>query len=188
MYERFTNHTPHSFVTLSSTTKLGLGLPNKVMSTCELSKLELDETKKEQWARVFLVGFSSSLVRVLWVRLKRNKPGNCVIVSSMGCFIVQLTPMARFLSSKVTSVVKLLMSAFGYFRLNFASAFAFASCERFSVSGVADILQNPSGIIYTKWLCSQSMRPQSTYCEVWAPNCKTFLYQASVELFWQFLG
>ena len=90
LYERFTNHIPHSFVTLSSTTKLGLGLPNKVMSTCELSKLELDETKKEQWARVFLVGFSSSLVRVLWVRLKRNKPGNRVIVSSMGCFIVQL--------------------------------------------------------------------------------------------------
>ena len=90
LYERFTNHTPHSFVTLSSTTNLRLGLPNKVMSTCELSKLELDETKKEQWARVFLVGFSSSLVRVLWVRLKRNKPGNRVLVSSMGCFIVQL--------------------------------------------------------------------------------------------------
>ena len=90
LYERFTNHTPNSFVTLSSTTNLRLGLPNKVMSTCELSKLELDETKKEQWARVFLVGFSSSLVRVLWVRLKRNKPGNRVIVSSMGCFIVQL--------------------------------------------------------------------------------------------------
>ena len=46
LYERFTNPTPHSFVTLSSTTKLGLGLPNKVMSTCELSKLGLDETKK----------------------------------------------------------------------------------------------------------------------------------------------
>ena len=47
MYDRFTNPTPHSFVRLSSTTKLGLGLPNKVMSTCELSKLGLDETKKE---------------------------------------------------------------------------------------------------------------------------------------------
>ena len=97
LYERFTNHTPHSFVTLSSTTKLGLGLPNKVMSTCELSKLELDETKKGQWARVFLVGFSSSLVRVLWVRLKPNKPGNRVIVSSMGCFIVQLRMYPQFL-------------------------------------------------------------------------------------------
>ena len=30
MYERFTDPTPHSFVTFSSTTKLGLGLPNKV--------------------------------------------------------------------------------------------------------------------------------------------------------------
>ena len=48
MYERFTNPTPHSFVTLSSTTKLGLGLPNKVISTSVLSKLELDESKKEQ--------------------------------------------------------------------------------------------------------------------------------------------
>ena len=47
MYERFTNPTPHSFVTLSSTTKLGLGLPNKVMSTCELSKLEGDRTRKK---------------------------------------------------------------------------------------------------------------------------------------------
>ena len=47
VYERFTNPTPHSFVTLSSTTKFGLGLPNKVMSTCELSKLGLDETKKK---------------------------------------------------------------------------------------------------------------------------------------------
>ena len=44
VYESFTNPTPHSFVTLSSTTKLGLGLPNKVMSTCVLSKLELDES------------------------------------------------------------------------------------------------------------------------------------------------
>ena len=92
LYERFTNPTTHSCVTLSSTTKLGLALPNKVMSTCELSKLGLDETKKEQWARVFPSRFfSSRLVRVLWVRLKRNKPGNRVIVSSMGCFIVQLT-------------------------------------------------------------------------------------------------
>ena len=40
--------TPHSFVTLISTTKLGLGLPSKVMSTCVLRKLELDETEKEQ--------------------------------------------------------------------------------------------------------------------------------------------
>ena len=42
LYESFTNPTPHSFVTLSSTTILGLGLPNKVMSTCVLSKRELD--------------------------------------------------------------------------------------------------------------------------------------------------
>ena len=47
MYERFTNPTRHSFVTLSSTTKFELGLPNKVISTCELSKLGLDETKKK---------------------------------------------------------------------------------------------------------------------------------------------
>ena len=32
-------------------------LPNKAMSTCELSKLGLDETRKEQWARVFPRGF-----------------------------------------------------------------------------------------------------------------------------------
>ena len=44
VYESFTNPTPHSFVTLTSTTKLGLGLPNKVMSTCVLSKRELDES------------------------------------------------------------------------------------------------------------------------------------------------
>ena len=48
LYERFTNPIPHSFATLSSTTKLGLGLSNKVMSTCELSKLGLDETRKVQ--------------------------------------------------------------------------------------------------------------------------------------------
>ena len=53
VYERFTNPTRHSFVTLSSTTKLGLGLPNKVMSTCELSKLGLDETKKKYSEREF---------------------------------------------------------------------------------------------------------------------------------------
>ena len=90
MCKRFTNPIPHSFVTLSSTTKLRLGLPNKVMSTCELSKLGLDETRKGEWAQVSFEVFSSSLVRVLWVRLKWNKPGNRVIVSSMGCFIVQL--------------------------------------------------------------------------------------------------
>ena len=44
VYESFTNPTLHSFVTMSSTTKLGLGLPNKVTSTCMLSKLELDES------------------------------------------------------------------------------------------------------------------------------------------------
>ena len=57
MYERFTNPTPHGFVTLNSTAKLGLGLPNKVMSTCVLNKLELDESKKVYRARVFLGGF-----------------------------------------------------------------------------------------------------------------------------------
>ena len=41
---KLTNPTPYSLVTLNSTTKLGLGLPNKVMSTCVLSKLELDES------------------------------------------------------------------------------------------------------------------------------------------------
>ena len=100
----------HSFVTLSSTTKLGLGLPNKLMSTCELSKLGLDETKKEQWARVFLRGFSSSLVRVLSVRLKRNKPGNRVIVSSMGCIIVQLT-YAKSVSANWASICARVQSA-----------------------------------------------------------------------------
>ena len=66
LYKRFTNPTPHSFVTLSSTTKLGVGLPNKVMSTCELSKLGLYETKKENSEREFSFEvFSSSLVRVL---------------------------------------------------------------------------------------------------------------------------
>ena len=48
-----TNPTRYSFVTLGSTTKLGLGLPNKVMSTCELSKLGLDETKKKYSEREF---------------------------------------------------------------------------------------------------------------------------------------
>ena len=80
-------------MTLSSTTKLGLGLPSKVMSTCELSKLELDETKKYSEHQFSFEVFSLSLVRVLRVRLKRNKPGNHVIVSSMGCFIVQLNKL-----------------------------------------------------------------------------------------------
>ena len=57
--------TPHSFVTLSSTTKLGLGLPNKVMSTCVLSKLELDESKKYSEREFSFQFFSSSFVRVL---------------------------------------------------------------------------------------------------------------------------
>ena len=35
LYEKFTDPTPHSFLTFSSTTKLGLGLPNKAMNTCE---------------------------------------------------------------------------------------------------------------------------------------------------------
>ena len=64
MYERFTNPTPHSFVTLSSTTKLGLGLPNKVMSTYVLGKLELDETKKYKEREFSFEAFSSSFVRV----------------------------------------------------------------------------------------------------------------------------
>ena len=64
LYESFTNPTPHSFVTLSSTTKLGLGLPNKVMSTCVLSKLELDESKKYREREFSFEVFSSSFVRV----------------------------------------------------------------------------------------------------------------------------
>ena len=64
VYERFTNPTRHSFVTLSSTTKLGLGLPNKVMSTCVLSKLELDESKNYIEREFSLEVFSSSFVRV----------------------------------------------------------------------------------------------------------------------------
>ena len=64
VYERFTNPTPHGFVTLNSTTKLGLGLPNKVMSTCVLSKLELDESKKYIEREFSLEVFSSSFVRV----------------------------------------------------------------------------------------------------------------------------
>ena len=64
LYERFTNPTRHSFVTLSSTTKLGV--PNKVMSTCELSKLGLYKTKKKNSEREFSFEvFSSSLARVL---------------------------------------------------------------------------------------------------------------------------
>ena len=51
-------------MTLSSTTKLGLGLPNKVMSTCVLSKLELDESKKYIEGEFSLEVFSSSFVRV----------------------------------------------------------------------------------------------------------------------------
>ena len=65
VYERFTNPTPHGFVTLNSTTKLGLGLPNKVMSTCVLSKLELDESKKfgerEFSFEFFFIEFRESL-------------------------------------------------------------------------------------------------------------------------------
>ena len=64
VYERFTNPTPHSFVTLSSITKLGLGLPNKVMITCVLSKLELDEWKKYSEREFSFEVFSSSFVRV----------------------------------------------------------------------------------------------------------------------------
>ena len=37
MYEKFTDPTPHSFVTFSSTTKLGLGLPNKAMNNVRVS-------------------------------------------------------------------------------------------------------------------------------------------------------
>ena len=65
LYERFTNPTPYSFVTSISTTKLGLGLSNKVMSTCVLSKLELDESKKYSESEFSFEVFSSSLVRVL---------------------------------------------------------------------------------------------------------------------------
>ena len=65
VYERFTNPTSHGFVTLNSTTKLGLGLPNKVMSTCVLSKLELDESKKfgerEFSFEFFIIEFRESL-------------------------------------------------------------------------------------------------------------------------------
>ena len=64
LYESFTNPTPHSFVTLSSTTKLGLGLPNRVMSTCVLSKLERDESKKYCEREFSFEVFSSSFVRV----------------------------------------------------------------------------------------------------------------------------
>ena len=42
------------------------------------------------WARVFLWGFFIEFCESLWVGLKWNKPGNHVIVSSMGCVIVQL--------------------------------------------------------------------------------------------------
>ena len=46
MYERFTDPTPHSVVTFSSTTKLGLGLPNKVMNTCEKARTHGRDKKK----------------------------------------------------------------------------------------------------------------------------------------------
>ena len=50
---------------------------------------ELNETKKEEF-RVFLVGFSSSIVRFIVSSFEENKPGNRVVVSSVGCFVVQL--------------------------------------------------------------------------------------------------
>ena len=39
---------------------------------------------------VFLVGFSSSIVRFIVSSFGENKPGNRVVVSSVGCFVVQL--------------------------------------------------------------------------------------------------
>ena len=65
------------------------------MSTCELSKLGLDATKKNSEREFFFEVFSSSLVRVLWVRLKRNKPGNRVIVSSMGSTYPKISQLKR---------------------------------------------------------------------------------------------
>ena len=82
LYERFTDPDPHSFVTFRSTTKLGLGLQNKVMNTCEQARTGRDGKR----GRVFLVGFSSSIARFIVSSLRENKPGNRVIVISMGCF------------------------------------------------------------------------------------------------------
>ena len=49
----------------------------------------------KNWTRqkkvpVFLVGFSSSIVRFIVSSFGENKPGNRVVVSSVGCFVVQL--------------------------------------------------------------------------------------------------
>ena len=88
MYEKFTDPTPHSFVTFSSTTKLGLGLPNKAMNNVRVSQNRTRQKKKG--VLVFFVGFSSSIVRFIVSSFGENKPGNRVVVSSVGCFVVQL--------------------------------------------------------------------------------------------------
>ena len=90
MYEKFTDPTPHSFVTFSSTTKLGLGLPNKAMNNVRVSYNRTRQKKKKKRVPVFFVGFSSSIVRFIVSSFGQNKPGNRVVVSSVGCFVVQL--------------------------------------------------------------------------------------------------
>ena len=83
MYERFTDPSPHSLVTFSNTTKVGLGLPiNKVMNKCKQARKKIKKRKRE---RVFLVGFSSGIVS----SFGENELGNSIIVSSMGRLIDQ---------------------------------------------------------------------------------------------------
>ena len=53
MYEKFTDPTPHSFVMFSSTTKLGLGLPNKAMNNVRVSYNRTRQKKKKKSASFF---------------------------------------------------------------------------------------------------------------------------------------
>ena len=46
--------------------------------------------QKKKGVLVFFVGFSSSIVRFIVSSFGENKPGNRVVVSSVGCFVVQL--------------------------------------------------------------------------------------------------
>ena len=131
MYERFTNPTPHSFVTLSSTTKLGLELPNKVISTCVLRKLELDESKKEQWARVLIGGFSSSFVRVCesdWSGIKQETVLLWVLWAVL-LFTSYILPLRLFETLLARHIYKSMIVEFNWKLLSF-----FFSLPRFQRS------------------------------------------------------
>ena len=72
MYERFTDPSPHSLVTFSNTTKVGLGLPNKVMNKCKEARKKIKKRK-----------------RASFPSFGENELGNSIIVSSMGRVIDQ---------------------------------------------------------------------------------------------------